>query len=100
MSVFYEPWTPEIGNWVDVYPSPECQVRGEPNSAAVRAGMPPGHRHWEVQKRGVVHRIYDDAHPLARQGHRFLVVWDEPVEINGEPVFGASYAAAELVLAT
>jgi hypothetical protein len=97
MSSFYEPWTPRPGDRVEIHPSPECKVTGTGNSPQARIGVRRGHLPWETGKRGTVRQNEAAEAALLAQGHRFLVRWDEPVDVGGRPVFGASYAAAELI---
>src|SRR5688572_8066331 len=96
MSDFYEPWEPRVGDYVEITPGPECQIQGTPNSPQSRLGITRGHAAWETGRRGYVREIRmseDDPHGLVRQGHRFLVRWDEAFTLGDRPIFGASYAA-------
>lgn len=92
---FYEPWTPNEGDWVAISPSPECQIQGTPTSIQRRQGVR-GHQAWETGLTGHVHATVAGHPILNEQGHRFLVIWDEPQIVNGERCFGASYAACEI----
>lgn len=91
----WEPITFEVGDRVQIRPSPECRV--VPNGGIAEYEDIEGHFPDEDGLIGEVREVLDGTHPLARQGHRFRVHYEELVQFRGWWCHGGTYAAAELL---
>jgi hypothetical protein len=92
--VYWEPWTPKVGDRVRVRLSPECRHERQSSSTREMIGS---HIPEENGRVGTVAPWPNPTWPR-RNGHDICVVFDVPIAVTAwRHFYGCAFAAIELV---